>query len=97
MQAVMITFDQAHHSAVVDLLNHLSCRGYTSFGEVTGRGSVKGDPHLGSHAWPAMGGAILTVVEDEKVSPLLERLHELDLSKPLLGLRAFVWPVTASV
>ena len=93
----MITFDQAHHTAVVDLLNSMSCRGYTSFGEVTGRGSHTGDPHLGSHAWPALGGAILAVVDDAKAPRLLERLHELDISKPLLGLRAFAWPVSATV
>lgn len=97
MQAIFIAYDQAHHEAVVDLLEKNSCRGFTSFGETQGRGSVKGDPHYGTHAWPALGGALLTIVEDHRVDSLLEKLHELDVSKPLLGLRAFVWPVARTI
>ena len=97
MQAIFIAFDQAHYEAIIDLLEKNSCRGFTAFGETQGRGSVKGDPHYGSHAWPALGGAILTMVEDHRLDSVLEKLKALDESKPLLGLRAFVWPVTRTV
>ncbi|MDE6794284.1 MAG: hypothetical protein K2J63_03145 [Muribaculaceae bacterium] len=97
MQAVFIAYDQAHHEAIIDLLEKNSCRGFTSFGEVHGRGSVKGEPHYGSHAWPSLGGAILTIVEDNRLQPVLNQLKALDLSKPRLGLRAFVWPITATI
>lgn len=97
MKAIMITFDQAHHEAVVEVLNHTSCRGFTSFGEVQGRGSKTGDPHYGSHAWPALGGAIFTVVEDSKLRTVMDLLHQLDIAKPNLGLRAFAWTVEESV
>lgn len=97
MKAIMITFDQAHEEGVVEALNHSACRGFTSFREVTGRGSKTGDPHYGTHAWPALDGAILSVVEDEKVQPLLRRLRALDEAKPLLGLRAFVWNIEDSI
>lgn len=97
MQAIFIAYDQAHHEGVLDLLEKSSCRGFTFFGEVQGRGSKTGDPHYGSHAWPALDGAILTVVEDEKVDVVLEKLKKLDESKPLLGLRAFVWPISRMV
>ena len=53
--------------------------------------------HYGSHAWPAMASAIITVVEDDRVKPVLSRLHELDESKPKLGLRAFVWNIEDSI
>ncbi len=97
MKAVFIAYDQAHHEAVIDLLEKNSCRGFTSFGEVQGRGSFKGEPHYGSHAWPSLGGAILTIVEDGRLQPVLDKLKALDEAKPKLGLRAFVWPVTATV
>ena len=42
MQAIFIAYDQAHHEAILDLLEKNSCRGFTSFGETQGRGSVKG-------------------------------------------------------
>ena len=93
MKAIFIAFDQAHHDAVIDILDKSSCRGFTSFGEVQGRGSKTGEPHYGSHAWPSLGNAILSVVENDKVDLLLEKLKALDNSKPKLGLRAFVWDI----
>lgn len=97
MQAIFIAFDQAHKDAIIELLEKSSCRGFTSFGETQGRGSVNGEPHYGTHAWPSLGGAILTIVEDEKLDIVMEKLKALDQAKPKLGLRAFVWPVTKTI
>lgn len=97
MQAIFIAYDQAHHEKILDILERSSCRGFTSFGEVQGRGSFNGEPHYGSHAWPSLAGAILTMVEDNRLDGVLEKLKELDESKPRLGLRAFVWPVTRTI
>ena len=97
MQAIFISYDQAHHQAIIEILDKLSCRGFTAFGNVQGRGSVKGEPHSGSHAWPSLAQAMFTFVEDEKAPTLLERLKALDESKPRLGLRAFQWPITATI
>ncbi len=93
MKSIFIAYDQAHHDAIVDILDRCSCRGFTSFGTVQGRGSEKGEPHYGSHAWPSLASAMLTVVPDGKVDDLLGRLRRLDESKPRLGLRAFVWTI----
>lgn len=97
MKTVFISYDQALHEGVLEALNASLCRGYTMLPEVCGRGTKTGDPHLGTHAWPSMNCAILTVCEDEKVTPLLNRLHKLDVDNPLLGLRAFVWNVEQSI
>ena len=97
MQAIFIAYDLAHHEEVVEVLNACSCRGYTSFGTVQGRGSKTGEPHLGTHAWPSLASAMLTMVEDDRDDKVLERLKAIDDNKPRLGLRAFVWPVTRSI
>ena len=97
MQAIFISYDQAHHQAIIEILDKLSCRGFTAFGNVQGRGSVKGEPHYGSHAWPSLAQAMFTFGEDEKAPTLLKRLKALDESKPRLGLRAFQWPITATI
>lgn len=97
MKAVFIAYDQAHHENIIDVLNRTSCRGFTAFGEVQGRGSKDGEPHYGTHAWPSLASAIITMVEDDRLDLLMERLHELDSSKPMLGLRAFSWTVEKSV
>lgn len=97
MQAIIITFDQAHYEAIVSMLEKMSCRGFTSLREVQGRGSRTGEPHYGSHAWPSMASVIFTVVEDSRLQPVLDALRRLDESAPRLGLRAFAWPITAMV
>ncbi|MDE6754165.1 MAG: hypothetical protein K2J82_06100 [Muribaculaceae bacterium] len=97
MQAIFISYDQAHHQAIIDILDRCSCRGFTAFGNVQGRGSYKGEPHYGSHAWPSLAQAMLTFVEDDKVENLLARLKALDLEKPRLGLRAFVWTINQTI
>ena len=93
MKSIFIAYDQAHHEHIIEALDKSGCRGFTSFGTVQGRGSVKGEPHYGSHAWPSLASAIITIVEDSKVEQVLARLRALDEEKPRLGLRAFVWPV----
>lgn len=93
MKAVLITFDQAHTERILDTLDRLGCRGFTQWTQVTGRGSVDGEPHYGSHAWPSMASAIITMVPDHRVAPLLERLRAFDSERPRLGLRAFTWSV----
>ena len=93
MKAVMIILDQAHYSQIVRDLSKLNIRGFTSWKEVFGRGSDKGEPHYGSHAWPSVNNALLTVVEDDRVPLLLRYLKELDTQYENLGLRAFVWNV----
>ena len=90
MKAVLIIFDQAHYSQIERDLSKLNIRGFSSWKEVFGRGSSNGEPHYGSHAWPSVNNAIITIVEDEKVKLLLKYLKELDKMYDQLGLRAFV-------
>lgn len=97
MKAIFIAYDQAHHESVLDILSQHNCRGFTNFGTVQGRGSKQGEPHYGTHAWPSLASAVITVVEDNRVDNVLSSLKALDNSKPRLGLRAFVWNVERSI
>ena len=97
MKSVFITFDQALYAQILESLDKLSCRGYSYFEQMRGRGSKTGEPHYGSHAWPSMCSAIITMVDDAKVEPLLKRLRQMDEAAPQLGLRAFVWTIEQSV
>ncbi len=97
MKAILITFDQAHYERIIDILERNNCRGFTAWEPVQGRGSASGEPHYGSHAWPSMASAIITMVEDHRVEPVLQRLREIDEDRPKLGLRAFVWPIEKSL
>ncbi len=68
-------------------------RGYTMWQEISGRGSRDGEPHEGSHAWPAMNNAMFVAVEDDKVDKILDHIRQRDIDTPDLGLRAFVWDI----
>ena len=81
---------------IVDILENLGCRGYTMWNDIAGRGSVSGEPHLGSHAWPTMNNAVLTFVPAEKVEDILNEIRLKDEETPALGIRAFVWNVERS-
>lgn len=93
MKAIFIAYNQAYNQEIVDLLEGLGQRGYTVWSEIGGRGSVSGEPHLGSHAWPTQNHAILTAVSDELAPRIMAGLREKDAANEALGLRAYVLPV----
>ncbi len=96
MKAVFISYNQSITFEVQEILRELNIRGYTQWLDVKGKGSLKGEPHEGSHTWPEMNNAHLTMVEDEKVKPLLIFLKKLDKKSEQQGLRAFVWNIEQS-
>ena len=93
MKSLFITFDQAYQHRIIDALDKHNCRGFTYFEQVQGRGTSTGEPHYGSHAWPSMCSAIISIVEDHRVKPILDQLRQMDEATPMLGLRAFVWNI----
>lgn len=97
MKSILITFDQAYFERIVEMLEKNNCRGFTAWNEVIGRGSVNGEPHYGSHAWPSMASTIITIVADDRVDAVMKKLHEMDVATPKLGLRAFVWNIEQSI
>lgn len=96
MKAIFVIYNQAYNMDIADMLEKLSCRGFTMWQDIQGRGSDDGEPHLGSHAWPTMNNAMLSFVDDGKVDMILEEIRAVDEETPALGLRAFVWNVEKS-
>ena len=81
MKAILITYNQAYYDEIAKVLND------------KGHGSNTGEPHYGTHAWPTLNNAIISIVDDDKVDGILNQLHEKDLKTPDLGLRAFSWNI----
>jgi nitrogen regulatory protein PII len=97
MKSVLITYNQAFTERIDFMLDRLEIRGFTQWTDIQGRGSEKGDPHLGTHTWPEINNATMVVVEDEKVNILLEKIKKLDQVNEEIGIRAFVWNIEQSV
>ncbi len=97
MKSVMIVFNQASTARVEYMLDTLGIRGFTFWENVQGRGHENGDPHRGTHTWPELNSAIMTVVDDSKVDELLLSVRKLDKRNEEVGIRAFVWNIEQMV
>lgn len=93
MKSVMIILNQSIAEEVNDTLAELNIRGYTKFLNVHGQGTNNGEPHLGTHIWPSQNNVLLTVIEDNLVDPLLDRIKEIEKETEEQGLHAFVWNI----
>ena len=97
MKAIFIVYTKAHTEKVEYMLDRLEVRGFTQWPEIYGRGSVDGDPHMGTHTWPESNTATLTIVEDDKVDIILEKVEKLNAVNEEVGIRAFVWDILKTV
>jgi nitrogen regulatory protein PII len=97
MKSVFIVFNQANTERVEYMFDKLGIRGYTWWNDVLGRGSEDGEPRMGTHTWPEINSAVLTIVPDEKVDALLEAVKKMDNINKEVGVRAFVWDVLKAV
>jgi len=97
MKAVFITFSQTNTERVEYMLNRLEIKGFTFWEEVQGCGTVKGEPHRGTHTWPEMNSAMMVMVDDDKVPEIMQAVKKLSIRNDGVGARAFVWTVEESV
>ena len=97
MKSVFIVYNQANTERVEYMLEQLGIRGFTFWENVQGSGSRTGVPHRGTHTWPEMNNALLAVVPDEQVAPILHAVRQLDRRNEEVGVRAFVWNIEQMV
>lgn len=97
MKAVFIIFNQTNTERVEYMFDRLGIRGFTWWNDVLGRGSETGEPRMGTHTWPEINCATLSVIPDEKVDELLESVKKMDNIHKEVGVRAFVWNVEKTV
>jgi nitrogen regulatory protein PII len=93
MKAVMIIFNQSNGEKMEFIFDNLQIRGYSWWNEVQGRGTETGEPRKGTHTWPELNSAAITIIPDNKVEELLESVKKLDEVNKEVGLRAFVWNI----
>jgi nitrogen regulatory protein PII len=97
MKAVFIAFSQTNTERVEYLLERLGIRGFTFWENVQGCGTLKGEPHRGTHTWPEMNSAVLVMVDDEQIPDILQAVKKLSIRNDGIGVRAFVWNIEQSV
>lgn len=97
MKGIFISYNQAFGREIIELLEFNGQMGFTQWRDISGRGSENGEPHYGDHAWPTMNDALVTVVSDDKVAPIMKDLRKKDSDTPELGLRAYVFAIEESL
>lgn len=95
MKAVFIAYNQALTERLDYMFSQLNIRGFTQWAQVNGSGTVSGEPRMGSHTWPEMNSATLTIIEDDLVPVLLKYIEKLDEVNKENGIRAFVWDIVS--
>jgi nitrogen regulatory protein PII len=93
MKAVMIIYNQAHTEKIEYMLEKLGIKGFTLWENVQGAGTSTGLPHLGTHAWPEINKSLLTVIDDDLVDTVLEKVKRIDAINEEVGIKAFVWDI----
>jgi len=97
MKAILIVYNQALTEKVEYMLEMLNIRGFTQWPVVMGTGTVDGEPRMGTHTWPEMNSATLSVISDDQVEIVLEKVKKMDEINKEVGVRAFVWTIEKSV
>jgi len=73
MKAILIVYNQALTEKVEYMLEKLNIRGFTQWPTVMGTGTHDGEPRMGTHTWPEINSAVITVVQDDLVEIVLEK------------------------
>lgn len=97
MKAIMIIYNQALTEKVEYMLDALKISGFTQWTDMKGRGTTDGNPHMGTHTWPEINSAILTIVDDDIVDTVLQKVKNIDHINTEVGIRAFVWDITKTM
>jgi nitrogen regulatory protein PII len=93
MKAIMIIYNQALTEKVEYMLEKLNIRGYSQWPTVMGTGTTSGEPRMGTHTWPEINSATITIVNDDIVDTVLEKVKKMDAINHEVGIRAFVWNI----
>lgn len=93
MKAVFISYNQAYHAEILEIMGKCGLKGYTYWNETRGRGSFTGEPHLGDHAWPTLNATLLIMAKDELLPNFKKNLDALDKKSEAMGLRCFTWTI----
>ena len=92
MKMVMISYNEAVDSEIMDALSDCALKNYTKTRDTYGRGESSGT-HLGNDIWPGKNSILYVACEDKEAKQLLSRIKELRLTLGAEGVKAFLLPL----
>ncbi|MCG8412435.1 MAG: hypothetical protein MI739_14240 [Bacteroidales bacterium] len=97
MKAIFIVYNQAYSEKIEYMLDKLKIRGFSKWPQMMGKGSVSGNPHMGTHTWPEVNSGTITIVNEEDVDIVLDKIGKLNSINEEVGIRAFVWDIEKTI
>lgn len=92
MKMVMITYNEAIDTEVMEALEHCALKNYTKISGVFGRGTTSGT-HLGNDIWPGRNNILYVACEEKSAKQMLTKVRELRKKLGREGIKAFVLSV----
>jgi len=92
MKMIMISYNEAVETEVMDALSHCAIKNYTKIVDTYGRGEASGT-HLGNDIWPGKNSVLYVACEDKNAEQLLSCIKELRKTLGKEGLKAFLLPL----
>lgn len=93
MKMVMITYNEATDTDVMDVVNGCGIVSYTKMTRVYGKGLMSGT-HMGDQVWPGLNNVLYVACDDAQADRIVSGV--MDLRKSPIGregIKAFVMPI----
>lgn len=92
MKLVMVTYNEAIDSEVMDALSGCSLKNYTKVTNAYGKGASSGT-HLGNDIWPGKNNIIYVACQDKEAKQLMAAMKQLRKTLAGEGIKAFLIPL----
>ncbi|MDD5173825.1 MAG: PG0541 family transporter-associated protein [Candidatus Omnitrophota bacterium] len=92
MKMVMISYNEAIESEVMDSMSECALKNYTKITNIYGNGLTSGT-HLGNDIWPGKNSMLYVACEDKEAKKLLSCIKELRRTLGKEGVKAFLLPL----
>ena len=89
---VMIVYNEAIESEVMEVLRNCGLENYTKITQVFGKGKSSGT-HLGTDVWPGKNNILYVACEEKNAQEVISCIRELRKKFKHEGVKAFVLPV----
>lgn len=89
---VMVVYNEAMDSEVMEILQHCAMKNYTKVLGVFGKGTSSGT-HLGNDVWPGKNNLLYVACKKEDAQQIMACVKELRKRLSHEGIKAFVWPL----
>lgn len=93
MKMVFISYYVGLEDELMEIISSLGIAEFTKWERVLGQGKTSG-PHLGTHIWPKTNALLALALNEQELSPLLDKIKKLKASSlGQEGIKTFVWPL----